>query len=142
MQTVKSRNTVSRPKDMLDLGRHIVQQKSGRFEPNKFEDQYEAALVDLINTKRSGKPVTAKARPRGENVVDLMDALRQSIDQVSSSLAKPAEKPRKAAAGQKEMLMPIQGKKVAKETAAKKPASKQRKSACNSGRLAVSSFIQ
>jgi hypothetical protein len=40
------------------------------------------------------------------------------------------------------MLMPIQGKKVAKETAAKKPASKQRKSACNSGRLAVSSFIQ
>jgi DNA end-binding protein Ku len=57
-------------------------------------------------------------------------------------LAKPAEKPRKAAAGQKEMLMPIQGKKVAKETAAKKPASKQRKSACNSGRLAVSSFIQ
>jgi DNA end-binding protein Ku len=83
MQTVKSRNTVSRPKDMLDLGRHIVQQKSGRFEPNKFEDQYEAALVDLINTKRSGKPVTAKARPRGENVVDLMDALRQSIDQAS-----------------------------------------------------------
>ena len=61
MQTVKSRNTVSRPKDMPDLGRHIVQQKSGRFEPNKFEDQYEAALVDLINTKRSGKPVTAKA---------------------------------------------------------------------------------
>jgi DNA end-binding protein Ku len=116
-------------KDMLDLARHIVQEKSGRFEPDKFEDQYEAALVDLINTKRSGKPVTAKARPRGENVVDLMDALRQSIDQASSSLAKPAKKPREAAAGQKEMLMPIQGKKGAKETAAKKPASKQRKSA-------------
>lgn len=87
------------------------------------------AMTTLINTKRSGKPVTAKARPRGENVVDPMDALRQSIDQASSSPAKPAKRPRKAAAGQKEMLMPIQGKKVAKETAAKKPASKQRKSA-------------
>jgi DNA end-binding protein Ku len=117
-------------KDMLDLARHIVQQKSGRFEPDKFEDQYEAALIELINSKRAGKPVTAKARPRGENVVDLMDALRQSIGQKSSSSpAKPAKKPRKAAAGQKEMLMPIAGKKPAKEAAAKKPASKQRKSA-------------
>ena len=43
---------------------------------------------------------------------------------------KSAKKPRKAAAGQKEMLMPISGKKVAKETTAKKPATRpQRKSA-------------
>ena len=47
--------------------------------PDKFEDQYETALVDLINQKRAGKPITAKERPRGENVVDLMDALRKSI---------------------------------------------------------------
>jgi len=121
-------------KDMLDLARHIVNQKAGRFEPSKFEDHYEAALVELINKKRSGKPVTAKARPRGENVVDLMDALRQSIGQASPSPGKPARKSRKASAGQKEMLMPIQGKKAAKEagkgTGAKKPATKpQRRSA-------------
>jgi DNA end-binding protein Ku len=43
---------------------------------------------------------------------------------------KAGKKPRKAAAGQKEMLMPIAGKKQAKETAAKKPAAgRQRKSA-------------
>src|ERR1700739_1846957 len=66
-------------KDMLDLARHIVDQKAGHFEPDKFEDQYETALLDLINHKRAGKPITAKARPRGENVVDLMDALRKSI---------------------------------------------------------------
>jgi DNA end-binding protein Ku len=60
-------------KDMLDLAKHIVDQKSGRFEPKKFEDQYEAALVELINSKRSRKPITAKARPRGDNVVDLME---------------------------------------------------------------------
>jgi non-homologous end joining protein Ku len=46
-------------KDLLDLARHIVEQKAGRFEPDKFEDQYETALVDLINQKRAGKPITA-----------------------------------------------------------------------------------
>src|SRR6266481_3608512 len=111
-------------KDMLDLARHIVNQKSGRFEPAKFEDQYEAALVELINSKRAGKPVTAKARPRGENVVDLMDALRQSIGKASSTPAKPAKKTRKASAGQKEMLMPIQGKRAAKERTVKRTVSK------------------
>ncbi|MGB6954046.1 MAG: Ku protein, partial [Bradyrhizobium sp.] len=43
-------------KDMLDLARHIVNQKAGHFEPDKFEDQYETALLDLINQKRAGKP--------------------------------------------------------------------------------------
>jgi DNA end-binding protein Ku len=43
---------------MLDLARHIVNQKSGTFEPEKFEDRYETALVELINSKRSGKPIT------------------------------------------------------------------------------------
>ena len=41
---------------MLDLAKHIVDQKSGRFEPGKFEDHYETALVDLINSKRAGNP--------------------------------------------------------------------------------------
>ena len=111
-------------KDMLDLAKHIVNQKAGHFEPNKFEDQYETALVDLINQKRAGKPITAKARPRGENVVDLMDALRKSIGAAEPAKGKPSKKPRKVASGQKEMLMPIAGKKP-KEAAAKKSASKQ-----------------
>ena len=120
-------------KDMLDLAKHIVNQKAGRFEPDKFEDQYETALVDLINQKRAGKPITAKERPRGENVVDLMEALRRSVGGAAAETKaskKPAKKSRKAAAGQKEMLMPIDGKRQAKETAAKKPAARQqRKSA-------------
>src|ERR1700682_1588780 len=116
-------------KDMLDLAKHIVDQKSGRFEPEKFEDQYKAALVELINSKRSGKPITAKARPRGDNVVDLMEALRRSVGGAEPAKGlKASKKPRKAS-GQKEMLMPIDGKK-AKQTPAKKSASKpQRKSA-------------
>jgi DNA end-binding protein Ku len=120
-------------KDMLDLAKHIVNQKSGRFEPEKFEDHYEDALIDLINQKRAGKPITPKERPAASNVVDLMEALRRSVGGASAETKapkKPAKKGRKAAAGQNEMLMPIAGKKTAKETAAKKPAARpQRKSA-------------
>jgi len=113
-------------KDMLDLAKHIVDQKSAHFEPEKFEDHYEQALIDLINQKRAGKPVTPKERPRGSNVVDLMEALRRSVGQQSAP-AKPTRKAGKAATGQKEMLMPIEGKK---RTPAKKSAARpQRKSA-------------
>jgi DNA end-binding protein Ku len=66
-------------------------------------------------------------------VVDLMEALRRSVGGMASETKVPkksAKKPRKASAGQKEMLMPISGKKQAKESAAKKPAARQhRKSA-------------
>jgi DNA end-binding protein Ku len=115
-------------KDMLDLAKHIVNQKSGRFEPEKFEDHYETALVDLINRKRAGKPLTKKERPAGSNVVDLMDALRRSVGEAAPT--KSARKPRKVSSGQKEMLMPIEGKKASKEPAAKKTTARsQRKSA-------------
>ncbi|MHC2672592.1 hypothetical protein ACVI1J_004755 [Bradyrhizobium diazoefficiens] len=82
---------------------------------------------------RFRKPITPKERPRGENVVDLMDTLRKSVDGAAAEIKAPkkgAKKPRKAAAGEKEMLMPIVGKKPAKEAAAKKPAARAwRKSA-------------
>ena len=116
---------------MLDLAKHIVNQKSGQFEPEKFEDHYETALIDLINQKRAGKPIVPKERPRAGNVVDLMEALRRSVGGGAADTGdgkKPAKKSRKAASGQREMLMSIDGKK--KEPAAKKPAaSRQRKSA-------------
>ncbi|WP_340672335.1 Ku protein [Bradyrhizobium ottawaense] len=116
-------------KDMLDLAKHIVNQKAGRFDPDKFEDHYETALIDLINEKRAGKPITPKERPASTNVVDLMEALRRSVgkEAAPAKAAKPAKKPRKATAGQKEMLMSIEGKKWAKETAAKKPAAGARR---------------
>jgi hypothetical protein len=108
-------------KDMLDLAKHIVNSKTTPFEPEKFEDHYEAALIDLINKKRNGQAITPKARPAGGNVVNLIDALRASLGQEQAS--KPAKKPKKAA-DHKEMLLPIEGKKPAKEGTAKKTASK------------------
>ena len=104
-------------KDMLDLAKHIVEKKSGTFEPDRFEDHYESALVDLINKKRSGIRVTAKAAPKtGGNVINLMDALKRSLasEQQSAPPAK-AKKSREAAAGQREMLLPISGKRAKEE---------------------------
>jgi DNA end-binding protein Ku len=117
-------------KDMLDLAKHIVNQKASTFEPEKFEDHYEEALTELINAKRNGKTVGAKPRPKGENVVDLMDALKRSIGQSSPAPAK-GKKPRKAAAGQKEMLLPISSKRLPKEEkkAAKTATARARKRA-------------
>src|SRR6201747_2559213 len=67
-------------KDMLDLAKHIVQQKSGHFEPAKFEDHYEAALTELINKKRNGERIASAAKPVSiDNVISLMDALKRSI---------------------------------------------------------------
>src|SRR6267143_3797101 len=108
-------------KDMLDLAKHIVTQKTADFEPEKFEDHYEAALAELINAKRNGKTVGPKPRPKGENVVDLMEALKHSIGKAQATKGK---KPRKATAGQKEMLLPISGKRAAQQDAKKsdKPA--------------------
>ena len=82
-------------KDMLDLAKHIVEQKSGHFEPDKFEDHYEAALQDLLNKKQKGLPITKAARPTGDNVVDLMSALRASLkrDKRPETTA-PAKKPK------------------------------------------------
>jgi DNA end-binding protein Ku len=118
-------------KDMLDLARHIVEKKSGSFEPEAFEDHYESALIDLINKKRSGIKTTAKAAPKtGGNVINLMDALKRSLASERQS-APPAKvkgkKQRTAASGQREMLLPIGGKR-AKDEAKVQPPKKAEKS--------------
>ena len=120
-------------KDMLDLARHIVEQKSASFDPEEFEDHYEAALIDLINKKRAGIRITAKAPAKtGDNVINLMDALKRSLasEKQSAPAAKAKGKKQKRMEGQREMLLPISGngKRAAKEEA-KKPAKPARASA-------------
>jgi DNA end-binding protein Ku len=120
-------------KDMLDLARHIVEQKSASFDPEEFEDHYEAALIDLINKKRAGIRITAKAPAKtGDNVINLMDALKRSLasEKQSAPAAKAKGKKQKRMEGQREMLLPItgNGKRAAKEEA-KKPAKPVRASA-------------
>ncbi len=64
---------------MISVAEMIIAQQEGAFEPNDFKDRYEAALRALIAHKERGaKPVTA-APPKDTNVIDLMDALKRSL---------------------------------------------------------------
>jgi DNA end-binding protein Ku len=63
------------------LAEDIIDKMSGEFEPDKFEDRYENAMIELIRSKQAGLPApTEKAPSRPANVVNLMDALRRSIE--------------------------------------------------------------
>ncbi len=83
------------PKDMLDLAMHIVETKKGKFQPEKFEDRYEGALKDLIKKKRKGEKIEAPKERPPSNVVNLMDALRQSVKEGRGSRRKPTRTPRR-----------------------------------------------
>jgi DNA end-binding protein Ku len=67
------------PPDMLQLAEHILEQKKGHFDPDKFEDRYEDALTDLIKAKQAGKAPPTVESPKLSNVINLMDALRRSV---------------------------------------------------------------
>jgi DNA end-binding protein Ku len=67
------------PKDMLDLAVHIVSTKTGHFKPEHFKDQYEDALKDLLRKKQKGEKIERTKETAPSNVVNLMDALRQSV---------------------------------------------------------------
>jgi DNA end-binding protein Ku len=68
------------PKDMLELATHIVESKAGHFKPEKFEDQYEDALKELLKKKQSGQKIEAPKDREPSKVVNLMDALRRSVE--------------------------------------------------------------
>lgn len=78
------------PDQMLGLAEAIIERMSGDFEPKQFKDRYEDAVVALIQSKQAGEPVKRRAAAqKPSNVVNLMDALRRSIE--TSKPAKPAK---------------------------------------------------
>jgi DNA end-binding protein Ku len=91
-------------KEAMELAKHIVQTKSGHFDPEKFEDRYETALRDLIAKKQAGERIEAP-RKAPAKVTNLMDALRRSIAGTGAKkppapsrkqrAKKPARKPRR-----------------------------------------------
>lgn len=104
--------------DMLSMAKQIIAQKKIKFAPKQFEDRYEQALLELVRSKvAGGEPVIAKAPERG-NVINLMDALRRSIEEERRPPAPSLAKPERAAPAAK-----APAKKAAK--AAAKPAAKK-----------------
>jgi DNA end-binding protein Ku len=88
------------PAEMRELASHIVESKATHFDPAKFEDHYETALVEMLRAKQAGRTVEApKEEKETQRVINLMDALRASIG--AETQKKPAAASTKARAGAK-----------------------------------------
>jgi hypothetical protein len=85
------------PKDMLDLATHIVQTKSGHFNPAQFEDRYENALIGLLKKKEAGEKIEPPKERPTQQVVNLMDALRASINAEKKKAPAPSTQARRPA---------------------------------------------
>ena len=86
---------------MMSLASHILDTKAGHFDPSQFKDEFETELRKLVKRKAAGKTIeTPEREERPSNVVDLMEALRQSVSGKraaalrSSSSSKKSAKPR------------------------------------------------
>ena len=86
---------------MVDIARKIIEQQQGPFDPSEFVDHYEAALKALIEEKLKGHKPKSVAAPKDTNVVDLMEALRQSLKGGGSAGRTAATPAPKAAAARK-----------------------------------------
>jgi DNA end-binding protein Ku len=76
------------PKEMVELAKHIIDKMSGKFQPEQFEDRYEMALIELIRSKQKGTPIKPQPSHRQTNVINLMDALRRSVEGTGASASK------------------------------------------------------
>jgi DNA end-binding protein Ku len=98
-------------KDMIELAGHILHSKASHFDPSKFKDEYEDALKALVRRKAAGKPVKVTGREeKPSNVINLMDALKQSLKSKPSAKRtsrpasrrsqqrRPAKRPHRSAA--------------------------------------------
>ena len=84
---------VKADKDMVEIASRIIAQKETEFDPAVFKDRYDDALRDMIKAKqKGGKGVVEAPEPDDTNVVDLMEALRNSL-KGSATGAKPTKKP-------------------------------------------------
>jgi DNA end-binding protein Ku len=115
--------------EMLDLAQHIIDKKLTSFDPARFEDRYQNALVDLIKAKTGHRPAPKLEAPKPSNVINLMDALRRSIAAEKAEAAEPKRKPQRAAAKSAATAATRKQRAPAKGKAAAKGAGKRLKKA-------------
>ncbi|TFJ93416.1 Ku protein [Lentibacillus salicampi] len=91
----------------LETAKMLVDQLSAEFDPEKYQDEYRTALMELIEAKKNGDEVTtAEETPKPDNVTNLMDALQESLNR--------AQKDKKPKTKRKTTTAPKEKKKVAK----------------------------
>jgi DNA end-binding protein Ku len=100
------------PKEMIELATHIIDTMAGRFDPKKFEDRYEDAMRELIKRKAAGEKITPVEHAKPKTTVNLMEALRASVEAGGKRPPAPSV-PRRAAGARK----PVARGKTKRKTA-------------------------
>jgi DNA end-binding protein Ku len=100
---------------MLDLALHIINRKAGHFDPKQFENRYENAVLELIRAKQAGRTIEPKRFEQPAKVINLMDALKRSIEADESATGeatkrRPAAKSKPRTAGPKKQPARIRRK--------------------------------
>ena len=72
-------------KGELEMATALIEQFTGKFEPEKYEDTYRKALLAVIRAKRKGKTITAPEPTTEEEPADLLAALRASVEAAKRS---------------------------------------------------------
>jgi DNA end-binding protein Ku len=113
---------VKLPAAMLDIAQEIIGRMSGHFEPDKFTDRYEEAVTAMLRAKQAGQAFTVPEAAAPANVVNIMDALKRSLEAAGSDSGasrrprapskKPVEAPA-AAAAKKPTPRKVTARKVA-----------------------------
>ena len=107
------------PAEMLDIAQEIINRMSGHFEPETFTDRYEEAVVAMLRAKQQGETFTMAEPSQPANVVNIMDALKKSLEAAGGEGA--VRRPR---APSKTAEAPA-AKAAARKPVAKKPAARK-----------------
>jgi DNA end-binding protein Ku len=117
----------SSDKDLIGVAEELIDRKTGPFDSGAFKNHYTQALRKLIDEHLKGKAPEAETeeeeRPSGDNVIDLMSALKKSLE--GSDKPKAGSKSRSKSSGRRTAARSRSSKSATK----RKPAQKKRKSA-------------
>lgn len=111
------------PAEMLDIAQEIIGRMSGHFEPETFTDRYEEAVTAMLQAKQAGQAFAVPEPAAPANVVDIMDALRRSLEASANAgaLRRPRA-PSKKAGEQEAAPVETARKPAARKQAARKAA--------------------
>jgi DNA end-binding protein Ku len=73
----------------LSLAKTLVENLSGDFVPEDYQDDYSQTLLKIIQAKAEGEEYQVEARAEGEKVINLMEALQRSVEQATGEKAPP-----------------------------------------------------
>ncbi|HKV14159.1 MAG TPA: Ku protein [Reyranella sp.] len=115
MDQIPSPELPKADKRMLEIAEKIIDQQAGDFDPSEFDDRYEDALRALIEEKKKGhKPVRPAKPANDDKVIDLMEALRNSLKGKSANVSSSAgNAPRSAPAKDRRTAKKPTGRRAA-----------------------------